>query len=300
MKILFLGSNRADYQQDLLFHGLRALYGNSVVDYPRLPYMYRDYPDKSNLYGCGFTLFSLLNEDSGVDRSGIEDKITAHFYDLIIYGSIHRVQPFFKEVTAKYAPHEILFIDGEDHQQLLDITRHGIYFKRELASPAPGVYPIHFAIPAEKIGTQRPLAKNKILAHIDPRDRSTYIYATEREYYHDYASSLFAYTTKKGGWDCLRHYEIMSNGCIPIFLGLDECPATTLVNLPKPELLEALDLWKSGHGAPFWESDEGHSTWLSLWRRIHLKFSRYSTTWALAQYVIEVQQREASQCQTLG
>jgi hypothetical protein len=297
MKILFLSpATRPDFQCDILFHGLRTLYGNDCVDYPRLNYMYRDYPDRSNLYGLGFTLYGLLNDDSGVERDKglVENGIREHLYDLIVYGSIHRSQEFFKGVTAKYAPHEILFIDGEDHQSLLDITRHGIYFKRELSAPSPGVYPIHFAIPTEKIGTLRPLTKNKILAHIDPRDRSTYVYSTEKEYYSDYASSLFAYTMKKGGWDCLRHYEIMANGCIPVFLGIGDCPATTLVNLPKPELLEALDLWNAHHPASYWESSDGHSVWLSLWRRIHLRFAALSTTWSMAQRVIETQQRVAS------
>ena len=43
---------------------------------------------------------------------------------------------------------------------------------------------------------------------------------------------------KKGGWDCLRHYEIMMNGCIPIFEGLIDCPQLTLTTLPKSELLK--------------------------------------------------------------
>jgi hypothetical protein len=255
--------------------------------------MYRDHPALSQLYGSGFTLFGLLASDSGIDRHDIESKIRSHFYDLIVYGSIQRMQNFFKTVIAHYTREEVLLIDGEDHQSLLDITRHGIYFKRELAAPTPGVFPIHFAIPAEKIGTIRPLAKNRILAHIDPRDRSTYIYATEHDYYQDYASSLFAYTMKKAGWDCMRHYEILANGCLPLFLGLDQCPATTLVNLPKEELLEALALFNDHRETRgYWESEEGHSAWLSLWRRTHLKFACRSTTWAMAQRVIETQQRE--------
>jgi hypothetical protein len=295
MRILYLSSGRPDYQSDMLFHGLRTLYGADVTDFPRADHMYQSYPDRSNLYGSGFTIFGLLPGDSGVDRSALAEKIAVHHFDLIVYGSIQRSQPYFKSVTSVYAPHEILFIDGEDHQRLLDITRHGIYFKRELERPSPGVYPIFFAIPADKIGTLRPLAKNKILATIDPRDRSTYTYSTEREYYQDYASSLFAVTLKKAGWDCLRHYEIMANGCIPLFLGLDQCPETTLVNLPKPELLEALSLWDEHHPPAYWESEEGHAAWLSLWRRIHLKFAARSTTWAMARYVVETQQLESQQ-----
>jgi hypothetical protein len=47
---------------------------------------------------------------------------------------------------------------------------------------------------------------------------------------------------KKAGWDCMRHYEILGNNCIPYFVGLEDCPKNTLANLPKELLLEAKDL----------------------------------------------------------
>ena len=47
---------------------------------------------------------------------------------------------------------------------------------------------------------------------------------------------------KKAGWDCMRHYEILGNYCIPYFVGLEDCPKNTLANLPKELLLEAKDL----------------------------------------------------------
>src|SRR5208337_4798729 len=132
--------------------------------------------------------------------------------------------------------------------------------------------------------------KSQVRAFIDPRDRSTYIYTTEKDYYADYARSLFAFTTKKAGWDQLRTLEILANRCIPLYLGLADCPEWTCVNLPKSELLEALTLMD--RDGPYWETDDGKSVWLSLWRRIHLKFTVRSTTEALARYVIDVQQRE--------
>jgi len=62
---------------------------------------------------------------------------------------------------------------------------------------------------------------------------STYVYENEADYYDMYKKSLFGLTYKKAGWDCLRHYEILMNGCIPIFLDLDRCPKFTLTSLPK-------------------------------------------------------------------
>jgi hypothetical protein len=46
-------------------------------------------------------------------------------------------------------------------------------------------------------------------------------YNTEEEYYNEYKKSYFAITTKKCGWDCMRHYEILANGCIPYFLNIE-------------------------------------------------------------------------------
>lgn len=51
---------------------------------------------------------------------------------------------------------------------------------------------------------------------------------------------MYAYTRRKCGWDCLRHYEILASNCIPLFPNLDECPKTTMVNFPKRTLSEVL------------------------------------------------------------
>lgn len=61
----------------------------------------------------------------------------------------------------------------------------------------------------------------------------------EDAYVEQYRSSRFAYTSRKGGWDCLRHYEILAAGCIPVFRDLSECPANTMVSFPKELVLEA-------------------------------------------------------------
>jgi hypothetical protein len=293
VNILFLSpATRMDYQCDALFIGFRQLYGPTVIDCPRIPHLYQDYSgDQSQLYGRGFTLTRILPEVP-IDRSNIKERIASREFDLIIYGSIQRDQSFFDLVVSRYPRDRIILIDGEDQSHLLyNLSRHGLYFKRELPQPMDRVYPIHFAIPKEKISTLRHLSKIRVRARSDPRDRSTYIFQTEQDYYTDYAQSLFAFTMRKGGWDCMRHYEIMANGCIPLFLDLDQCPPTTMMQLPKPELLEALTYMDCD--GDFWDTSDGKSIWTSLHRRIHLKFVCHSTTERLAQYVIETQQRES-------
>ncbi len=99
------------------------------------------------------------------------------------------------------------------------------------------LFPISFSIDSTKIINEIP-KKTKLLAHIIPGKLETYIYDNEKDYYLDYQTSMFAITTKKAGWDCLRHYEILANGCIPYFPELENCPEYTLYFFPKKIILE--------------------------------------------------------------
>ena len=250
MKILFISSSNVkqdsglnDYMHDIVLHGLREIYGNSVIDYPGVWYMYRDEVKKrnydiSNLWGKGFTLYNLLSNYQQIDRTDIENKIKTNYFDFIIFGSIDKAQLFFdKAINSKS---KIIFVDGNDSPFINEqITGKGVYFKRELISyNIKNVYPINFAIPKEKIVHTINLKPLNILAPLIPGKYSTYIYENEQDYYQSYQNSIFALTYKKMGWDSLRHYEILMNGCIPLFLNIDKCPEKILTNLPKKLLFE--------------------------------------------------------------
>jgi hypothetical protein len=94
--------------------------------------------------------------------------------------------------------------------------------------------PIAFSIPAEKIVKELPVKQKLFATHIVdaevakhlPGSSTVGVFATEAEYYNDLQVSRFAVTTKRAGWDCLRHYEIAANGCVPCFRDLDQKPAT--------------------------------------------------------------------------
>jgi hypothetical protein len=105
------------------------------------------------------------------------------------------------------------------------------------------LHPITFSIPEEKI-VNYIKEKTKLLSSLIPGDISTYIYNTEEDYYKEYKQSYFATTTKKGGWDCMRHYEILANGCIPYFIDIESCPPNTMALLPKDLLMEGNNLYK--------------------------------------------------------
>jgi hypothetical protein len=189
--------------------------------------MYKDYSNThkfEDLYGKSFSLYGLL-ENVDVDRDDLISKIQSKFYDVITYGSIHRSQEYILVVLENYEPRNIFFVDWEDEpdQIFWPLVGRGHYLKREYFSSSNLIAPIQFGIPNEKVALEG-IDKSQQFAKIDPRNKSTYIYSQESDCYHDYRRSPFAYTTKKAGWYCLRHYEIMANDSILIFIDLDQCP----------------------------------------------------------------------------
>ena len=48
MKILFISQgNLPEYQCDSLFHGLRLLFGDDIVDVNKISYMYKSFPEEA-------------------------------------------------------------------------------------------------------------------------------------------------------------------------------------------------------------------------------------------------------------
>lgn len=135
------------------------------------------------------------------------------------------------------------------------------YFKREFVSPASAygldnllpkflhslvrlrrdALPIGFSIPEEKIKKVSPDNKTKRFPlHIVDREIASclngaffaevgsdgYAFSSEESYYDDLRNSFYGITTKRAGWDCLRHYELAANGCVLCFRDLDLKPTT--------------------------------------------------------------------------
>ena len=107
-----------------------------------------------------------------------------------------------------------------------------------------GALPITFSIPKSKFVDLniKKLIKKYVTSPLIPGVMSTYIYSTEIEYYKQYQQSLFALTPKKAGWDCLRHYEVVANGCLPV-IDLTDCPENTMYNFPKSLIKEIHQLY---------------------------------------------------------
>lgn len=94
------------------------------------------------------------------------------------------------------------------------------------------IYATSFGMPESKIVTELPLKIKDFPEHIVDAEfrekagigKSTYVFATEQDYYLDLQSSRFGITTKRAGWDCMRHYEIAANGAVICFKDLDKKP----------------------------------------------------------------------------
>jgi hypothetical protein len=250
MKILYItdykksfqlsGGYINDYLNDLLFYGLTELNNIEVVDSTPIIHLYKenqkDIPLQA-LWGKGFTSTYLIDKDN-TDRSNIEEKIKDKYFDLIIYGSVNRCLDYYDVVSKIYSSNRVFLIDGEDSTNIHSLSSIHPYFKRELTPDK--FLPIHFAIPECKI-TKEKLEKIQEYGSIIP-GQGGYKFDIEKEYYDDYNKSYFGVTMKKAGWDCMRHYEILANHCIPYFTDLEECPNKILTNLPKELLLEAKKL----------------------------------------------------------
>lgn len=145
------------------------------------------------------------------------------------------------------------------------------------------VLPLSFCVPDECVVSEIP-HKETLLASIIPGDNSTYIFNKhqEKEYNEMYQKSRFAITKMKGGWDCLRHYEILMNGCIPLFERITDCPSFTMTTYPKELNDDAYQLYES------WiENDECVSKYNTLCAK-YLEHTRtYCTTTAVSTYFLK-------------
>lgn len=247
MKILYITNHNSitrisggylnDYLNDLLFYGLNEIEDIEVIDSTPIIHLYKENKEKisqQNLWGKGFTSTFLIDKDN-IDRTNIEEKIKDKYFDLVIYGTVNRCLDYYDIASSVYPPNKIFLIDGADDTSIHPLSEKHPYFKRELTSDK--FIPIHFAIPECKI-TNIFLSKTQEYGTIIP-GQNGYKFDDEYWYYLDYNKSYYGVTMKKAGWDCMRHYEILANYCIPYFIDLESCPKQTLTNLPKNLLLEA-------------------------------------------------------------
>ena len=287
-----------DYLDECVLIGLKELFGSQVVDVNKKFSLYTDYPDemKYRLYGRGYTLTQNI-EPHECDRDDIENKIRNKFYDYVVYAKIENCNDYFDLVYEHYPKNRIALLDGGDWMNIHpSVTYDTMFFKRECflgmsnvnySKYFNNIKPISFAFPTKRI--TRSQNKSKLLSTINPLDRTTYFdkdnpseykFKTEKEYYEEYQSSRFAITCQKAGWDCLRHYEIIGNGCIPLFHRVENAPPGTISMLPRRLLLQIRTMWENNQDFLIENYDE-------YFERLFHHFINNNTTIKLAEYFMK-------------
>jgi hypothetical protein len=277
-----------EYLDDGVLHGFRSLFGDDVVEYPRMWHMYADSfgPGKeelSKIAARGFTYYGRM-QDVTVDRTDIKQKLKTGYFDLII---MHAWYPstLWPTIVSTTPREKIVILDGRDETLILEpYVNCGRYFKRELTVARSDVWAISFGFPKDKI--QQPVPKTRSVAPLIPGDLSTYVYNIESEYYQQYNESCVAITMKKAGWDCLRHYEILGSQCIPWFIDLDKCPQYTCTTLPKDLLLNLNNCLQTNGTESLFNQNKNY--YWDLWYKVQQHFQHHCTTEALAKYILGI------------
>lgn len=102
------------------------------------------------------------------------------------------------------------------------------------------LFPLSYSIPLKFVKNAMEIKKTRLFSPLIPADNKTYIYKDEISYNKNYSESYFSFTFKKGGYDCLRHYEILANNSIPYYIDIDEIPNKTMTTFPKSIVKNAM------------------------------------------------------------
>jgi len=270
-----------DYMRDLLYHGLLETENVELeCTKPIIPAhkQYKSQIDPGLLWGKGFTASFLIDGEPNLAED-VENKIKDKHYDLVIYADARTCLDYYRLCSDVYDKNKIFMVDGRDDNEVISVADKHLYFKRELINDSR-CQPISFAIPESKIYSGD-IMKAMHVATIIPGNTLTYIFHTERSYYNDYQISMFGYTRKKMGWDCMRHYEIIANRCVPVFQDVAECPNNTMVNFNKELSLEALDLFNN-----FKNNDTFYERYYNIELQFINHMIEHQTTKSLASYVL--------------
>ena len=224
-------NSQGDYQEVSMLHGLREALGDDCIDFPRKKIMYGDFSEspKNELHGWGFSL--LTEPIAEVENRELKD------IDFVLYGVTNAYGVKNNPVIDRLAKHGVWYLDGHDHR---NITRTPC-FKRELyrfgqLEKEQNVFPTGFGIPEHRIMPLEFDNKTQMIRKtappysyfgpqiLGPAARQLYVFTEEQDYYEDMRRSFFGLTCMKGGWDSLRHYEILASGACLLFRDYDKKP----------------------------------------------------------------------------
>jgi len=262
LRILFLTDDREDYLADGLLHGLRQCPQVEVLDWPRKDCLYEGgrvcgVAPEFGVRGGGFSLYGLLQEPpGGIDRSQIWRRLEGGWFDAVVLSNVWRQWGLLLQWQQLLSRLPLLLLDGDDDERIYPrsgtrLRQFGLgtglsrllqaptthMFKREFTprSRAWGLrlqlHPLGFSIPEVAIVNSVAAKTQLFPSHIVDEElrvrlggSASYAFADEAAYRADLGASRFGITTRRAGWDCLRHYEIAASGTIPCFRDLHRKP----------------------------------------------------------------------------
>eukprot|EP01065_Artemidia_motanka_P012035 TRINITY_DN16567_c0_g1_i1.p1 TRINITY_DN16567_c0_g1~~TRINITY_DN16567_c0_g1_i1.p1 ORF type:complete len:520 (+),score=145.48 TRINITY_DN16567_c0_g1_i1:84-1643(+) len=158
------GPYASDYGRDFMLHGFRRLLGYSCVDVAKLPYMYTSssleaarfssritphFDGRSGLWGAGFGYSRRLFDSRFINRTGIEERIRKHEFDVVIISDAgtrssladdfmllyHPPVPWINLIREHYKKSEVLLLYASDllvrRQHAEEMAKIGTLFIRE-------------------------------------------------------------------------------------------------------------------------------------------------------------------------
>ena len=187
---------------------------------------------------------------------------------------------FFGQATVRYIPRTHMYLSQEllaitDSDTVVDVKplTHSQVYSLDTRF---FLHPLSYAIPDELIVDDVP-EKTELWASVVPGKTYTFGAGQEKSYYDMYKRARFAHTCKKGGWDALRHYEILANGCIPVFSDIAICPDGTMTTFPKALIQEC-----AANLLPWKDTAEHTLLYMSYVHRLLDHTRRYLSCSALA------------------
>ena len=131
-----------------------------------------------------------------------------------------------------------------------------------------------------------------------PGMHHTYVHTEQDSYYKGYSTALFGLTWKKGGWDCMRHYEILAAGALPYMPDIEDKPNGTMFRIPTELLKQIIRMPGINHAAiaaKQFDQDLGlidHAFDIDLYENLLSELMaharKYLTTVSMANYLLQV------------
>jgi len=266
MKILYFTTVQPDYLQDSILIGLRELFTSDLIDFPKKNCLYENNNDENiygkgfTLYNY---LKNIEINRKDIKKRIINNEFDLIVFSSI-HRQIELLKEYYPIVKNKNIiffdgeDHPSLFgYNGKYWRNfkywfLPKIHKNFLYFKREYSLETlkyryfkiipdfllksinlKKVIPISFAFPQSKILKELPKKEKLFPEHIVDVEiaekinkKDKYIFDNEKDYFEDLQKSKFGITTKRAGWDAMRHYEIAANGAVPCFKKLYLKPKT--------------------------------------------------------------------------